>query len=77
MKLSFTQKVVKFFAPQSAFQKMEAESKLHRFTCPCGRESSIWDIGGIRYKATGNPKTLIKCPHCGKVSKQPIYKVGT
>jgi uncharacterized protein with PIN domain len=46
---------------------MEADSRSWILTCPtCGNEISIWDLGGIRYKATGNQRTFIKCRKCGK-----------
>ncbi len=75
MKLSTVQKILKFFTSKSLFEKMMADSKQYRFTCSCGTESSIWDIGGIRYKAYGTPKTGVRCPHCGKRSMQKIYKI--
>lgn len=75
MKLSFAQKIAKFFASASLFKKMMEDSKCYRFTCSCGKESSIWDIGGIRYKAVGKPLSGIKCPHCKKFSMHKIYKV--
>ena len=75
MKLSLAQKIAKFFSSASLFQKMMEDSKRYRFTCSCGKETSIWDIGGIRYKAAGKPITGVKCPLCGKFSMQKIYKV--
>jgi len=46
---------------------MEADSRSWILTCPaCGYEISIWDLGGIRYKATGNQRTYMKCRKCGK-----------
>ena len=74
MKLSLPQKIVKFFSTASLFEKMMEDSKRYRFTCSCGKETSIWDIGGIRYKAAGKPTTGVKCQHCGKFSMQKIYK---
>ncbi len=75
MKLSPTQKIVKFFTSSSLFEKMMEDSKRYRFTCSCGKESSIWDIGGIRYKATRNTMSGAWCPHCKKFGMQKIYKV--
>ncbi len=75
MILSLAQKIAKFFASASLFEKMKADSMLYRFTCSCGKEASIWDIGGIRYKASGTPRTGVRCPYCGKRSMQRIYKV--
>jgi len=34
--------------------------------CPCGSERSIWELGGIRYKAAGEPRRLMRCPKCGQ-----------
>jgi len=76
MKLSTVQKVAKFFSSRSLFERMMEDSKRYRFTCSCGKESSIWDIGGIRYKASGTPRTGVRCPHCGKFAMQKIYKVN-
>ncbi|MDZ4809478.1 MAG: hypothetical protein SGI96_14605 [Bacteroidota bacterium] len=75
MELSTAQKILKFFTSKSLFEKMMTDSKLYRFTCSCGKESSIFDIGGIRYKAYGTPKTGVRCPHCKKRSMLKIYKV--
>ncbi len=75
MELSLAQKIAKFFASASLFEKMKSDSMLYRFTCSCGKETSIWEIGGIRYKASGTSLTGVRCPHCGKRSMQKIYKV--
>ena len=53
---------------------MEAESREWRVVCACGHDPSIWDIGGIRYKATGKPRTLMKCPTCGKRTWHRVLK---
>jgi len=74
MNLSTAQKLVKFFSSKSTFEKMMEESKLYKFDCDCGKTSSIWEIGGIRYKAIGNPTKLVKCPGCGKAAMRRIYK---
>ncbi len=29
--------------------------------CPCGRETSVWEMGGIRYKAAGRPGAVAGC----------------
>ena len=76
MTLSTAQKIVKFFISSSRFEKIMNESKLYKFDCSCGKQSNIWDIGGVRYKASGKPLTWIKCPYCGKASMKKIYKVN-
>lgn len=56
-------------------QAMETESRRWTFICKnCGKETSIWEIGGIRYKAVGNQKTYMKCPACGVRAWQQWFK---
>ena len=77
--MSAVQRLAKKLLPKRIVDAMEAESRQWRVVCACGHDRSIWDIGGIRYKATGKPRTLLKCPECGKrtwhrVLKQPPVK---
>ncbi|MFH2143427.1 MAG: hypothetical protein ABIJ97_13460 [Bacteroidota bacterium] len=74
MELSGAQKIVKLFSSATKFEKMMEESKQWKFTCDCGKESSIWDIGGIRAGAKGKPSITVKCPYCNKISMQKIYR---
>jgi hypothetical protein len=32
----------------------------------CGREASIWDLGGIRWKAAGAPRRRLNCSACAR-----------
>ena len=75
MKLSSTQKIVKFFSSEAKFIKIMEESKQWRFNCSCGKEFNIWDLGGVRYKSSGNPIIKIRCPNCRKLAVQKIFKV--
>lgn len=76
MELSGTQQMFKNMSSDEKFTRMEAESKLWRFTCKhCNKEASIWDVGGIRYKATGTPSKKLQCPSCQKTAMNTIYKV--
>jgi hypothetical protein len=51
--------------PRRVAKAMEKESRLWMLVCPeCGRETSIWDAGGIRYLAIGNPRRRMSCPKC-------------
>lgn len=45
-----------------------AQSKAWRVVCPnCGYSRSVWEMGGIRYKATGGvARKLLSCPRCGE-----------
>ena len=72
--LSKTQKSIKKLSSDKKFEKIKAESKQWCFTCECGKESSIWDTGGIRYKASGQPKKRLICPHCQEIKWMKLYK---
>ena len=62
------------FSPATA-ARMEADSRMWMVQCPkCGYEKSIWELGGIRYKAAGNPRRLMRCPNCGEISWHKIYR---
>lgn len=51
----------------------EADSRRWGFVCDkCGERSSIWDIGGIKYKAVGESINLVKCPKCGHMGMHKI-----
>jgi phage FluMu protein Com len=67
--------ILKFMSPK---MRAEAEADSHKWmaTCPrCQSVNSIWDIGGIRYKAVGGrPITLVRCPNCGKISPHRFEK---
>lgn len=53
---------------------MEAESRAWTSTCACGRSFSVWDAGGIRFKAKGNPTTTLRCPACGTTAARPLSR---
>ena len=55
--------------PDSVANDMKRESESYRGTCKsCRKEFSIWDAGGIRYKATNSKKhSSARCPHCRTV----------
>lgn len=75
MPLSFAQKIAKALTSAATFEKLKEESMRYYFVCAkCGKESNIWEIGGIRYKAAGKPLTSIMCPGCGKFGMQAILK---
>ena len=75
MGLSRIQKISKFFASKKKFEDMKHESQLWGFNCKsCDKRVSIWEIGGVRYKAKGTPSTRIRCPHCETIEMQKITK---
>lgn len=45
----------------------ERHSRLWMADCKaCGRSFSIWDLGGVRYRAYGRPWKYVACPYCAK-----------
>ncbi|MFO0976435.1 MAG: serine/threonine-protein kinase [Planctomycetaceae bacterium] len=58
-------KVVRML-PGGLGDDIEAESRSWHARCRCGCERSIWDLGGIRYKAAGEPLRFLFCPGCGQ-----------
>jgi rRNA maturation endonuclease Nob1 len=73
--MTFLQKMVMAVLPRKLAGKVEAESRDWMLQCPaCEREMSIWDIGGIRYKATNKVKLMSWCSRCGKYKWQRLYR---
>ncbi len=64
--------------PKRWAESMEAESRRWMIRCDCCHsERSVWDAGGIRWKAAGSPKQRMPCPTCGKVCWHTLYKIGS
>ena len=67
--------IILWFMPPAMKVDAEADSRKWVATCPrCQAESSVWEMGGIRYKAAGTKITLVRCPNCGKQSFMQIHK---
>jgi DNA-directed RNA polymerase subunit RPC12/RpoP len=65
--MSGAQRFMKAILPKSWADEMEAESRQWVLQCSnCKHEVSVWDLGGIRWKAAGNPRRYVKCPNCGQ-----------
>lgn len=75
--MSRTQRFFTRFAGAETAAAMEAHSRAWLVQCPdCGSERSIWEMGGIRYKAAGNPRMLMRCPKCGKRGWHRVVKAA-
>jgi hypothetical protein len=69
--------IQKFFMailPPAWAASMEKESRSWKVRCACGAETSIWDLGGIRWGAAGQPKRYLMCPKCGQASWQTVSR---
>ncbi|MEI9852950.1 MAG: hypothetical protein WDN24_21225 [Sphingomonas sp.] len=57
---------MKAVLPRAWSRAIEAESREWTIEClGCGRERSVWDVGGIRFLAAGRPRIAIRCSGCG------------
>ena len=73
--MSKVQNFFKAILPGSWAKSMEAESRRWIVRCnDCGFEKSVWDMGGVRWKAAGNPSNKIFCRNCKKVTWHTTYK---
>jgi hypothetical protein len=77
--MSFFQRFFTAVFPKRWMEAMEADSRLWIVRCSCGFTRSVWEMGGIRYKAIGEPRWYMKCSQCGKrswhkVSYEPPHK---
>jgi hypothetical protein len=61
------QRWVQALMPMAWARSIEEESRTWVMRCPEGHETSIWDMGGIRYKAAGNPWRFGWCARCGAI----------
>ena len=61
--------------PRAWAASMEAESREWMVRCPsCGYERSVWDSGGIRWKASGTSRQFRRCPNCGRRGWHIVYR---
>ena len=63
---TFVQRFLTRVLPRAWADDMQSESRSWIVRCACGLERSVWEIGGIRWKAKGNPRRLMNCPNCGQ-----------
>jgi DNA-directed RNA polymerase subunit RPC12/RpoP len=65
---------LKFILPAKAFTAVREGTKQWLAECPCGHRRDLWDSGGVRYKAAGEPRQMGSCPACGKATLHKIRK---
>lgn len=72
--MTWLQRLITTCLPGKWAEAMQAESRAWAIVCQtCGSESNVWDAGGVRWKATGSPVKLFRCPNCGP-SWHRLYK---
>jgi hypothetical protein len=73
--MSFVQRFFKAVLPDGMARQMEAESRSWFMRCEeCNAERSVWDAGGIRWKASGNPRRRLACAGCGRNTWQETFR---
>jgi hypothetical protein len=73
--MSTLQQFVLAVVPRAIGKAMEKESRLWTIHCNrCGHESSVWDVGGIRYLAAGGKWKWRACWSCGRWGWLEVYK---
>jgi hypothetical protein len=74
----FSELFQKFLAsalPKNMSEEMEKESRSWMVQCSnCKYERSVWEMGGIRWKAAGNPRVYRRCINCDTKSWHMVYK---
>ena len=70
--LSRTQRFFQRWLPSRWFKAMRTESEAWQLLCECGRTTSVWACGGVRFGAVGNPVKLIWCAACHRLRKHRI-----
>ena len=68
------QRLLQKLLPRRWAEDMQAESQAWLARCSCGYEESIWDRGGIRWKAAGQPRRRLTCPQCGHTTWHTVYR---
>jgi hypothetical protein len=72
---SFPQKLLQAILPRHWAEEMEAESRAWMLRCKtCGLERSVWEMGGVRWKAVGRPSRLAYCAQCGRATWHTLYR---
>lgn len=73
--MTLVQKTFVALLPKKWAESMEAESRAWMARCSCGFERSLWEAGGIRWKAAGKAHCYLSCPQCGQSRWHTLYKI--
>jgi hypothetical protein len=72
--MSVIQRFAKLILPRKWSESLKAESREWIVFCPCGHSKSIWDMGGIRWKAKGERMVLMMCRQCRERTMHKISR---
>ena len=65
---------LKFILPPKLFAAIESATREWAIVCPCGETQDLWDAGGVRFKGAGEPKQMMRCKACGKLTAHTVMK---
>ena len=76
--LSGSQRLFRRLSSPELFAAMARESRHWKAECPNCRAdtTSVWGMGGIRYKAAGQPRRRARCPRCGQTRWLRVHWAG-
>ncbi|MCL4187316.1 MAG: hypothetical protein KJZ85_06875 [Rhodobacteraceae bacterium] len=64
--------------PPAWRQRAEAESREWLATCPhCGAQTSVWELGGMRWGGAGTKRSRLTCRACGRRGWHRIARSGS
>lgn len=77
--MTFIQKVVIALLPRRWAADIQAESQSWLLHCPtCGTVRSVWEVGGVRYKAKSvGKRTRVWCTTCGQARLMSVEQKTT
>jgi hypothetical protein len=77
-RLGGMQRMLERHSSPELFAAMQRDSRLWKAECPhCQADTTdIWEIGGVRYKAIGEPGNRIRCPRCGRTRWMRVHWTG-
>jgi len=73
--MSGLQNLLVSILPSGWRESLETGSRSWRTRCSgCGYESNVWDMGGIRWKAAGSSRRLMRCTSCARLGMHRVYR---
>ena len=72
--MSFAQNIARHVLGNRLYQSMRSESESWVMQCPCGAKTSVWEMGGIRWKASGQPRRMGRCGECERVFWGTVFR---
>lgn len=72
--MSTVQHIARHVLPLTVYNAVRDQSQHWMMRCPCGHETSVWEMGGIRWKADGKAIRWGRCGGCGERYVGQVYR---